>query len=274
MFDGVQLALVGAAVPSSHNSSLTMVNAQLPTPNRLLAALSPEESRRISADLTVRPLKVHQTLQRRGEPLREVYFPSRALCSLTVRMADGKNSAEIAVVGSEGVIGIAGILGSEVACWDATVCVAGNGVGYAMKIEAFRRGLEERGAFCRHVTSYAHAFVGFLAQSVACNGRHTAEARCCRWLLHAQDRLAVNELHLTHDVFSTLLAIRRPTVTLAIEHLVRLGIISTSRGVIRIIDRTALEAHSCECYTTVKALFEKIVPVESSSTVAGTGLWG
>jgi CRP-like cAMP-binding protein len=91
-------------------------------------------------------------------------------------------------------------------------------------------------------------------QSVACNARHSVDARCCRWLLHAHDRLATNDLALTHDLLSTMLGVRRPTVTLVINDLADAGIVSTSRGLVRIVDRAQLEARACECYRTVSKL--------------------
>ena len=225
--------------------------------NRLLAALPPEESRRVSNLLTAKPLTARQRLHRRGEPLREIYFPSRSLCSLVATMDDG-GAAEITVVGSEGLIGVEAVLGLPVALRDVTVQVTGDGVAHAMTIEAFRQELDRREAFYDRVMKYTQAFLGLVTQSAACNGLHSAEARCCRWLLHAQDRLETNELPLTHELLATTLAVRRPTVTLIISNLVQEGIISNGRGVIRIIDRAALEARSCECHKTVKALFDNL----------------
>jgi CRP-like cAMP-binding protein len=241
--------------------------APSPMRNRLLAALPAEDYSRIAADLTLRSLRAHQTLQKRGEPLREIYFPSRSLCSVSAMRTDGA-PPEIAVVGSEGVIGVEGVLGLEVSSWDATVQVAGDGMGHAMDVDVFRNELRRKGTFYAHVTSYAYALVGCLAQSIKCNSLHSAQARCCRWLLDAQDRLAVNEMPLTHDALATLLAVPPPTITLVIETLVQLGLISTSHGVIRIIDRTALEAESCECYLIVKALVDHTGPASREAEPA------
>jgi CRP-like cAMP-binding protein len=225
--------------------------------NGLLAALPPDDSRRISSLLVSRPLRARETLQRRGEALREVYFPDRSVCSSLITMDDG-SVAEVAVVGSEGLIGVDAVFGRSLATSDVIVQVAGDGVARAMDVNAFRRELDQRGALYSIVTRYMNAFTAFLSQSVGCNGLHSADARCCRWLLHAQDRLGTTQLPLTHDMLATVLAVRRPTVTLAIADLVQAGIISTSRGVIRIVDRAQLEGHSCECYRTVKALFDDL----------------
>jgi CRP-like cAMP-binding protein len=234
--------------------------------NDLLASLPADEYRRISSQLTTRPLKPRDILQKRDEPLGEVYFPGRSLCSLFITMSDGA-SAEIAVVGAEGLIGLESVQGLSRAACDATVHVAGDGICHVMSEEAFRRELDHRETLYSNVTLYAQAVVGFLMQSVACNGLHSADARCCRWLLHAQDRLKTQEFPLTHELLATMLAVRRPTVTLVIADLVRLGIISTSRGHIKIADRTALEARACECYKTVKGLFNHLLPVTASGTL-------
>ena len=105
-------------------------------------------------------------------------------------------------------------------------------------------------------------------QSIACNARHSVDARCCRWLLHAHDRLATDDLALTHDLLSTMLGVRRPTVTLVANELAHAGIVSTSRGLIRIVDRAALEARACVCYRTVTKIHAMSGPGEQGANVA------
>ncbi len=231
-----------------------------PTTNRLLAALPVEEYHRISADLVFEPLRPRQMLQRRDEPLRVVYFPDRgSLCSLVMSMPDGA-TAEIALVGSEGLVGVEAALGLRQAMCDATVHVPTlNGV-HAMSVDAFRRELDRRGAFHACITAYVQVLMGVLTQSVACNGLHSAEARCCRWLLHAQDGLETATIPLTHDQLASMLGVRRPTVSIVVEALVQQGIVSTERGVVRIDDRDALALRSCECYSTVRKSFDRLMP--------------
>lgn len=230
-------------------------NPPAPGVNQLLAALPPDDHARISSHLTLEPLRARQVLYKRDEPLTQVFFPGRSLCSLVLTMEDGA-SAEIAVVGPEGVVGVEVALGLRIAACDATVQVAGEGYAFVMAADAFRAELAHRGVFDSLVQNYAQAFIGFVTQSVACNALHSVDARCCRWLLHAQDRLAAYELPLTHDLLSAMLGVRRPTVTLVLSDLTRAGVISTSRGVLRIIDRGGLEARSCDCYGAVRAIFE------------------
>jgi len=134
------------------------------------------------------------------------------------------------------------------------------GVISVLSIDAFYRELDSKSAFHSIVTKYAQAFVAFITQSVACNALHSAEARCCRWLLHQQDRLETSDLRLTHEFLSTMLGVRRPTVTLIMSDLACEGIISTGRGRIRIVSRDALEQRSCGCYQSVTAAFDALLP--------------
>jgi CRP-like cAMP-binding protein len=220
--------------------------------NRLLAALPADEYARIAPHLTAAPLRARGLLHKRDEPLKQIIFPGRALCSLVVTMEEGA-SAEVAVVGAEGLIGVEAALGQRVASCDATVQVAGDGQAFVMSIDAFRAELANSAAFESVIRNYARAFVGFVMQSVACNGLHSIDERCCRWLLHAQDRLEANDLRLTHDLISTMLGVRRPTVTLVMNSLAQAGIVSASRGTVRILDRAMLESRACTCYGTIAA---------------------
>jgi len=236
-----------------------MPNTQSYALNHLLAALPPEDYSRVSPHLTFGPLRGRQILQRRSEALREIFFPGRSLCSLILSMSEG-TGAEIVVVGSEGLIGVEAALGLRIAMCDATVQVAGDGVGHSMSIDFFQAELERRGALHDIVRKFTQAFMGFVMQSAACNGLHSVEARCCRWLLNAQDRLGCDEFPVTHGLLAAMLGVRRPTVTLIMTNLTQLGIISTSRGAIRITGRDTLEARSCGCYKTVKTLFDELLP--------------
>lgn len=229
----------------------------------LLAALPADEYARIASHLSVMPLRARQLLYKRDAPLTEIVFPGRSLCSLVVTMEDGA-TAEVGVVGSEGLIGVEAVLGQRVASCDATVQVAGDGQALALSIDAFRAELTRSAAFEAIVRNYAQAFVAFMMQSVACNGLHSVDARCCRWLLHAQDRLAANELPLTHDLISTMLGVRRPTVTLVMNSLTQAGIVSASRGTLRIVDRVMLESRACECYRVIAGTYMRQLSDEQS----------
>ena len=218
--------------------------------NSLLASLPQEDYQRVSSQLTWRPLKVRQTLHKNGDPISEIYFPSRSVVSITNAMEDG-GIVEVATVGREGLVGIGALLGNSMVSGDAFVQVAGEPAA-VMSIDAFRREMERRGPFSEFVTRYSQAFVALLMQSVACNGLHSAEERCCRWLLMTHDRIGQDEFPLTHEFLAIMLGVRRPTVTLVMAELARSGIVSHVRGHVRIVDRKGLEATSCECDRTIR----------------------
>ena len=235
--------------------------------NNLLASLPADEFQRVSAHLTWRPLKVRQVLHKRGEPISEIYFPGRSVCSITNTMEDG-GMVEVATVGREGLIGVGAVMGNPVAAGDAFVQIAAEPAA-VMSIDTFNRELEDRGAFYDVVTRYSQAFVSLLMQSVACNGLHSAEERCCRWLLMTHDRIAQDEFPLTHEFLAIMLGVRRPTVTLVMAELSRAGIVSHVRGHVRIVDRKGLEASSCECYRNIRSVFDRLLtPASRHDTVA------
>ncbi len=225
--------------------------------NNLLASLPPDDYQRVSSELTWRPLKVRQVLHKHGEPVAEVYFPGRSVCSITNVMEDG-SVVEVATVGREGLVGIAAVFGALVASGEAFVQIAVEPAA-VMSIDAFRREMDRRGAFYDRVTKYSQAFVNMLMQSVACNGLHSAEQRCCRWLLTTHDRIGQDEFPLTHEFLAVMLGVRRPTVTLVMAELARTGVVSHVRGHVRIVDRKGLEGAACECYRNVRTVFDRLL---------------
>jgi len=236
------------------------------TMNTLLSSLPPEDFQRVSSNLTWRPLKVRQPIHKNGDPLSEIFFPSRSVISITNAMEDG-GVVEVATVGREGLVGIGAVLGNPIASGDAFVQVAGEPAA-VMSIEVFRREMDRRGAFHDLVTCYSQAFVALLMQSVACNGLHSAEERCCRWLLMTHDRIGQDEFALTHEFLAIMLGVRRPTVTLVMAELARAGIVSHVRGHVRVVDRKGLEGASCECYRNIRAVFDRLLPHADRANVA------
>src|SRR5215212_5330190 len=226
--------------------------------NRLLAALPSDEYQRILPHLVTRPLRVRQVIHKHGEKLTEVHFTGRGICSITNAMEDG-GMVEVATVGNEGFVGIGAALGDPIASGEAFVQVAGD-PAQVMSIDAFQREMDRRGVFFDLVSRYAQAFVGLVMQSVACNGLHSAEERCCRWLLMTHDRVEQDEFALTHEFMAMMLGVRRPTVTLVMAELTNAGIISHVRGRVRVVDRAGLESASCECYKTVRTLYDRLLP--------------
>jgi len=225
--------------------------------NRILASLPSEDYQRIAAELALRPLKAKQVIHKHGEPVTEIVFPCRSVCSITNMMEDG-SVVEVATVGREGLVGIGAVLGDGSSSGEAFVQVPGDGSAYVMPVDAFRREMQRGGAFSRSVTRYAQAFVGLIMQSVACNGLHSAEERCCRWLLMTHDRVERDEFPLTHEFLAIMLGVRRPTVTLVLAELQRAGIVSHVRGQVRVVDRKGLESMACECYRTVRGLYDRL----------------
>ena len=234
--------------------------------NALLASLPPDEYQRVSAELTWRPLRVRQQLQKHGEPISEIVFPGRSVCAITHSMEDG-GTVEVASVGREGFVGVGAVFGNMVASADAFVHLA-NESAAVMSTEAFRRELARRGRFFEAVMGYVQVFLSGLMQSVACNGLHSADQRCSRWLLSTHDRIQQDEFPLTHEFLAVMLGVRRPTVTLVMADLTRAGAISHVRGHVRIVDRQVLEARSCECYRNIRRSFDQLAPIGVRTAVA------
>jgi CRP-like cAMP-binding protein len=226
--------------------------------NKLLLTLPPVDHERIARHLSIVPLKVKQVLYKQGEIIRDVYFPGGGACSVTKTMEDG-STAEIATVGNEGMLGTSVFFGDDQAQGDVFVQIAGEG-GYRMPVAAFIEEMELRGAFYNRVIRYNQALMIQVMQTTVCNSLHSAEQRCCRWLLMSHDRVGTTELRLTHEFMSMMLGVRRPTVTLIVGELQKAGLVETRRGTINILDRKGLEQSSCECYESVKASFQRLMP--------------
>src|SRR4051794_28084288 len=193
------------ALPSSNRPPPTG------NPNRLLAALPAADYTRILPSLTVVPLKLKDVLHKPGEPIHHVYFPGGGFCSMLTVLEDG-GMVEIATIGREGMVGVSAVLdGSPVT---STAMVQGEtNTCDRMKVDAFRREIDRRGAFHELMAHYAQALFGFVAQSTACNAIHSVEQRLARWLLMARDRMDSNEFPLTQEFVAMMLGVARPTVT-------------------------------------------------------------
>ena len=226
--------------------------------NKLLATLPPGDYQRVLSHLTVVPLKFKQVLYKQDEVIQHVFFPGGGACSLTKVMRDGQ-IAEIATIGNEGVIGASVFFGDDQSFSETIVQVA-DGDGFRMPVEAFMSEMGRRGAFYDCIVRYSQALTCQVMQTTVCNGLHSVEQRCCRWLLMTYDRVGSNDLRLTHEFLSIMLGVRRPTVTLVMGDLQRAGLVENRRGTIHVLDRAGLEMASCECYATVKANFARLLP--------------
>jgi len=234
-----------------------------PTPvhNRLLAALSEEDFARLQPHLELVPLPLGWAVYESGGRQGYIYFPTTAIVSLLYVMQDGA-SAEIAVVGNEGLVGIALFMGGETTPSRAVVQSAGQGFrlrGSVLKAEF------ERGGTLQHLLlRYTQALITQMAQTAVCNRHHSVEQQLCRWLLLSLDRLPTNELVMTQELIANMLGVRREGVTQAAGKLQETGVIEYSRGKITVVDRPKLEALVCECYAVVRRETDRLFPAEAA----------
>jgi CRP-like cAMP-binding protein len=230
--------------------------------NYLLAALPAAELARISEGIAIAPMPLGHVLYESGDEMRHVYFPTTSIVSLLYVMQDG-SSAEIAIVGNEGIVGISLFMGGETTPSRAIVQSAGKAFRVASKVlkDEFRRG----GPVQHLLLRYTQALITQMSQTAVCNRHHSVEQQLCRWLLMSLDRLDSNQLSMTQELIANMLGVRREGVTESAGKLQRLGLIEYSRGHIKVLDRTALEAHACECYQVVKKEFERLLPARMAT---------
>jgi len=224
--------------------------------NRLLSALPDEDFQRVRPHLTTVPLTVKRTLLKRRAPIRYVYFPNGGVCSVTAMMKNG-NAVEVATVGDEGMIGIAAFFGGLAMPGESMVQVPDTNAE-RLGIDAFHREMDQRGALYDAVNRYSQATMALMMQSTACMALHGVQERCCRWLLMTHDRVKTDQFTLSHEFLAMMLGSTRPTVTLVARHLQQAGVIRYTHAKIAILNRKRLEAMSCECYSTVKAEFDRL----------------
>jgi CRP-like cAMP-binding protein len=189
--------------------------------------------------------------------LHHVYFPTTAIVSLLYVMMDGA-SAEIAVVGNEGVIGVALFMGGETMPNRAVVQSAGH--AYRLKGQLLKQEFNRSGELQHLLLRYTQALLTQMAQTAVCNRHHSLDQQLCRWLLLSLDRLPSNELVMTQELIANMLGVRREGVTEAAGNLQKGGLIRYQRGHITVLDRARLEARACECYAVVKKEFDRLLP--------------
>src|SRR4051794_20679780 len=224
--------------------------------NDLLAALPGSERQRILPMLDAIPLRLKDWVHKAGEPLRYVYFPGGGFLSVVTVLEDG-GVVEVATVGREGAAVVPSALDGAPAK-SGTLVQGETDLCYRMPASAFRREMDRRGPFYDLLIRYAHAYVGFIMQSTACNAVHTVEQRLARWLLMAHDRMEADQFPLTQEFVAMMLGVARPTVTVVAGTLQKAGLITYQRGRIEIVDRKKLEAASCECYRTTTGLLRDV----------------
>lgn len=224
--------------------------------NHLLAALPEDVYERLSPHLDDLSLSLGQVVYEAGEQLDHIFFPETCIVSLLYMMENG-TSAEIGIVGNEGVVGIALFMGGDTTPNRAVVQSGGKCLKLRLGVlkEEFRRG----GPFQQLLLRYTQALITQMSQTAVCNRLHSVDQQLCRWLLLSHDRLDSNELAMTQELIANMLGVRREGVTVAAGRLQAAGLIQYHRGHITILDRAGLENRACECYQVVRSEFERLL---------------
>ena len=228
-----------------------------PRQNHLLAALPAADAERIFPQLEYVAMPLCHVLYESGAQMRHVYFPTTAIVSLLYVMEDGA-SAEIAVVGNEGIVGVSLFMGGETTPSRAVVQSAGH--AYRWPGQALKNEFYLAGPMQRLLLRYTQTLMTQMAQTAVCNRHHTLDQQFCRWLLLSLDRLSSNELVMTQELIANMLGVRREGVTEAAGNVQRAGLITYQRGHITVLDRPGLEARTCECYAVVKKELDRLLP--------------
>jgi CRP-like cAMP-binding protein len=229
--------------------------------NHLLAALPHAEWGRWSPLLERVDMPLGQVLYESGIALDYVYFPITAIVSLLYVMENGA-SAEIAVVGNEGIVGVSLFMGGQSTTSRAVVQSAG--LGCRLKASVMKAEFDRAGAALHLLLRYTQALITQMAQTAVCNRHHSLDQQLCRWLLLSLDRLQGAELAMTQELIANMLGVRREGVTDAALKLQKAGLIKYSRGHITVLDRKGLESRTCECYAVVKREYERLLPERTS----------
>jgi CRP-like cAMP-binding protein len=237
----------GKAAPARHN----------PHQNHLLDALPDSDYQRIAPHLELVPMGLGEVIYESGSSMRHVYFPTTSIVSLLYVMENGA-SAEIAIVGNEGILGISLFMGGETTPSRAVVQSAGH--GYRLQAGLIKTEFARFGPTMHLLLRYTQALITQMAQTAVCNRHHSVDQQLCRWLLLSLDRLSSNELVMTQELIANMLGVRREGVTEAAGMLQKAGLIRYQRGRITVVDRPGLEARTCECYQVVRTEFDRLLP--------------
>jgi CRP-like cAMP-binding protein len=238
-----------------------------PKENRLLAALPDAEWQRWRAHLEHEHLPLGMVLYEAGEPIDHVHFPTTAIVSLLYVMEDG-SSAEIAVVGREGLVGISLFMGSGGITGSSTssrAVVQSAGHGFRLSAPVLKDEFSRVGPVLHLLLRYTQALITQMAQTAVCNRHHSLDQQLCRWLLLSLDRLQGDELVMTQELIANMLGVRREGVTQSALKLQHAGLIRYARGHIAVLDRPALERRACECYAVVKREYDRLLPEQLAS---------
>jgi CRP-like cAMP-binding protein len=238
----------------------TQQGSSLPTTNRILGQLPPEEYQRLSPHLEFFTLSVGDVLCYPQEPFSHVYFLNHGTVSIISTFEDGAG-VEVGVVGNEGMFGINVVLGSATTPHEAMTQLPGDGL--RITTNKIREEFKKGGQLHDLILRYTQAFIIQLAQTAACNRSHPIDGRLARWLLMSHDRAMTDELALTHEFIAVMLGTRRAGVSEAAGRLQSEGVIKYKRGHISILDRKGLESISCECYPIVRREFDRLLGAQA-----------
>jgi CRP-like cAMP-binding protein len=239
-----------------------------PQQNHILDALPQSARERLFPHLRLVNLPLGKVLYESGDTLRHIYFPTDSIVSLLYVLKSGA-SAEIAVVGNEGAIGVALFMGGETTTNRAIVQSAGS--AYRLTGARLKDEFERHGEMLHILLRYTQALLTQMAQTAVCNRHHSVDQQLCRWLLLSLDRLPSNKLTMTQELIANMLGVRREGVTEAAGKLQKVGVISYRRGQIAVLDRARLEGLSCECYAVVKEETDRLLPVHLPRLALGMG---
>ena len=251
-----RLAYSGTPILSSRVELLVQTYNDL-RENSLLAALPPQEWSRWAPMLERVDMPLGEVIYESGVALNYVYFPITAIVSLLYVMENGA-SAEIAVVGNEGIVGVSIFMGGESTPSRAVVQSAGQGC--RLKAALMKTEFDKAGAVLHLLLRYTQALITQMAQTAVCNRHHSLDQQLCRWLLLSLDRLQGPELVMTQELIANMLGVRREGVTEGALKLQKSGLIQYARGRITVLDRKGLESRTCECYAVVKREYDRLLP--------------
>ena len=224
--------------------------------NQILRALPAPERERLYPHLRLVPMPLGTVVYESGARLRHIYFPTDCIVSLLYVLEDG-NSAEIAIVGKEGAVGVSLFMGGETT--PSRAVVQSPGFAYRMSGAHLKQEFDRHGQMLHLLLRYTQSLITQMAQTAVCNRYHALDQQLCRWLLLSLDRLDSNELKMTQELLASMLGVRREGVTEAAGRLQKQGVIRYSRGKITVLDRMKLEKLSCECYAVVKKESERLL---------------
>jgi CRP-like cAMP-binding protein len=230
----------------------------------VLAALPDEDAARIFPQLKLIELPLGMSVYESGDLQRYIYFPTNSIVSLLYVLENGA-SAEIAVVGNEGAVGVSLFMGGE--STPSRAIVQSAGFAYRLSSRAVKDEFGRHGEMLHVLLRYTQSLITQMAQTAVCNRHHSLDQQLCRWLLLSLDRLNGARLNMTQELIANMLGVRREGVTTAAGKLQKLGVIRYSRGRITVLDRSKLESLSCECYAVVKKETDRLLPYRSGAAV-------